>query len=222
MKAIVPYKVANAKSRLSALLTPEERTELARLMLQDITGALAAAGLKVSLLTTGPFEWGDAEVIVSEKELNEALNEFLAAQEEPVLIIMADVPLTTEKNIRDMLAANADLVISPGRGGGTNAQLVRRPDKYHVDYYGASYLDHVRIAEENGLSVAMFDSFNMSTDIDETYDLVELYIHGKGEAAQYLRSFTVLDASKGRVRVVRDTEKNITIVPWQKNYRAIG
>ena len=222
MKAIVPYKVANAKSRLSTLLTPEERAELARLMLQDITGALAAAGLRVTLLATGPFEWEDADVIVSEKELNEALNDYLAAHDEPVMIIMADVPLTTEKNVRDMLATKADLVISPGRGGGTNAQLIRRPDKYHVDYYGASYLDHVRIAEESGLSVATFDSFNMSTDIDETYDLVELYIHGKGESANYLRSFTVLDASKGRVRVVRDTEKNITVVPWQKNYRAIG
>jgi 2-phospho-L-lactate/phosphoenolpyruvate guanylyltransferase len=222
MKAIVPYKVANAKSRLSMLLTPEERAELARLMLQDITGALAATGLRVTLLATGPFEWEDADVIVSEKELNEALNEYLAAHDEPIMIIMADVPLTTEKNVRDMLATKADLVISPGRGGGTNAQLIRRPDKYHVDYYGASYLDHVRIAEEHGLSIATFDSFNMSTDIDETYDLVELYIHGKGESANYLRSFTVLDASKGRVRVVRDTEKNITVVPWQKNYRAIG
>jgi 2-phospho-L-lactate/phosphoenolpyruvate guanylyltransferase len=222
MKAIVPYKVANAKSRLSTLLTPEERAELARLMLRDITGALTAAGLRVTLLATGPFEWEDADVVVSEKELNEALNDYLAAHDAPVMIIMADVPLTTEQNVRDMLATNADLVISPGRGGGTNAQLIRRPDKYHVDYYGASYLDHVRIAEENGLSVATFDSFNMSTDIDETYDLVELYIHGKGESASYLRSFTVLDASKGRVRVVRDTEKNITVVPWQKNYRAIG
>ena len=222
MKAIVPYKVANAKSRLSTLLTPEERTELARLMLQDITGALAAAGLRVTLLTTGPFEWDDADIVVSEKELNEALNDYLAAHDEPVMIIMADVPLTTEKNVRDMLAREADLVIAPGRGGGTNAQVIRRPDKYHVDYYGASYLDHVRIAEENGLTVATFDSFNMSTDIDETYDLVELYIHGRGEAAQFLRSFTVLDASKGRVRVARDTEKNITVLPWQKNYRAIG
>ena len=227
MKAIVPYKVANAKSRLAPLLTPEERAELARLMLQDITRTLAAAGVEVALLATAPFVWedtvvDDVDIIVSEKALNEALNDCLATQEEPVLIIMADVPLITEKNVRDMLGVAADVVICPGRGGGTNAQLVRCPDRYHVDYYGASYLDHVRIAEEAGLRVAMFDSFNMSTDIDETYDLVELYIHGKGEAARFLRSFTVLDASKGRVRVVRDTEPNITAIPWQKNYRAIG
>ena len=42
----------------------------------------------------------------------------------------------------------------------------------------------MRIAEENGLTVETFDSFNMSTDIDETYDLVELYIHGRGESAK--------------------------------------
>lgn len=222
MKAIVPFKVVNAKSRLSSLLTPEERTELARLMLLDITRTLAAAGVKVALLTTGPFEWEDAEIVVSEKDLNAALNDFLAVQSEPVLIVMADIPLITEKNVRDMVASPGDLVICPGRGGGTNAQLIRRPEKYHVDYYGASYLDHIRIADENGLSAEMFDSFNVSTDIDETYDLVELYIHGEGEAAKYLRSITALDASKGRVRVTRDEEHSTKTVqrPW--NYRAIG
>ncbi|HTX43910.1 MAG TPA: 2-phospho-L-lactate guanylyltransferase, partial [Methanocella sp.] len=33
MKAVVPFKTVNAKSRLSAALTPDERTKLARLML---------------------------------------------------------------------------------------------------------------------------------------------------------------------------------------------
>jgi 2-phospho-L-lactate guanylyltransferase len=211
MKAIVPFKVANAKSRLGSLLTAEERAELARLMLLDITRTLAAAGVKVTLLATGPFEWEDAEVVVSEKGLNDALNDFLAIQGEPVMIIMADIPLITEKNVRDMMASPADLVICPGRGGGTNAQLIRCPDRYHVDYYGASYLDHVRIAGESGLSVEMFDSFNVSSDIDETYDLVELYIHGKGEASRYLRSITVLDSSKGRVHVVREERKIPTV-----------
>ncbi len=126
------------------------------------------------------------------------------------MIIMADVPLITLKNVHDIIDSRADIVISPGRGGGTNIQFVKDPQRYHVDYYGASFLDHVRIAEDNGLTVDVFDSFNASTDIDEAYDLVELYIHGKGEAAKYLRSFTALDVSKGRVRVVREDAQNIT------------
>jgi 2-phospho-L-lactate guanylyltransferase len=209
MKAVVPYKTVNAKSRLSSLLTVEERARLARLMLDDITGALREAGLKVVLLTTAPFEY-DADVIASEKDLNTALNEFLGVQAEPVMIIMADVPLITLKNLRDMASSPADVVISPGRGGGTNVQLIKDPQKYHVDYYGASFLDHVRIAEDNGLTVEVFDSFNASSDIDEASDLVELYIHGKGKAADYLRSITALDVSKGRVKVVRDDAQKLT------------
>jgi len=211
MKAIVPFKIVNAKSRLSMLLTPEERKELALLMLRDITSTLTAAGVEVELLTTRPFVWDGARAVVSEKELNPALNDYIAAQDGPIMIVMADVPLITEKNIRDIIGSRADLVICPGRGGGTNLQFIRRPDRYHVDYYGASFLDHIRIAEENGLSSEVYDSFNISSDIDEAGDLVELYIHGRGEAAKYLRSLVVLDASKGRVQVVRE-ETNIHAV----------
>lgn len=211
IKAIVPFKVVNPKSRLSTLLSPEERAELARLMLRDITATLTAAGVEVELLTTQPFEWDSATVVVSEKELNPALNDYLSATDNTVLIVMADVPLLTEKNVRDMIDSPADIVICPGRGGGTNVQLIRRPDRYHVDYYGASFMDHVRIAEDNGLTYEVFDSFNVSSDIDEAGDLVELYIHGKGEAAKYLRSIATLDTSKGRVKVVKE-ESNLRAV----------
>jgi len=218
MKAVVPYKTVNAKSRLSAVLTAVERARLARLMLDDITGVLKEAGLDVVLLTTTPFQY-DAEVTVSEKELNTALNDFLSSETGPIMIIMADVPLITLKNVRDILNSPSDVVISPGRGGGTNIQYIKDPQKYHVDYYGASFLDHVHIAEDNGLTVEVFDSFNASSDIDEVSDLVELYIHGKGKAADYLRSFTALDVSKGRVRVVRDTQK---ITPGRAPRRSVA
>ncbi len=205
MKAVVPFKVVNAKSRLSSLLTADERSKLALLMLREITTTLREAGMDIVLLTTRPFEY-DATVLVSEKDLNDALNEFLKAEHEPVMIAMADIPLMTVKNVRDMLDSPADLVISPGRGGGTNVQYIKKPQQYHVDYYGASFVYHVRIAEDAGLKVEVLDSFNTSTDIDEVSDLTELYIHGKGEAAKYLRSFTALDVSKGRVKVIRDPE----------------
>lgn len=206
MKAVVPFKTVNAKSRLAAVLTADERAKLARLMLDDITGVLRDAGLKVVLLTTAPFKY-DAEVVVSEKDLNAALNDFLGSSAEPVMVIMADIPLITVKNVRAMLASPADVVISPGRGGGTNVQFIKDPQKYHVDYYGASFLDHMRIAGDNGLTTEVFDSFNASSDIDEAQDLVELYIHGRGKAADYLRSFMALDVSKGRVKVTRDVQQ---------------
>jgi 2-phospho-L-lactate guanylyltransferase len=215
MKAVVPFKVINAKSRLATLLTEEERSRLARLMLDDIVGVLRQCGLDVVLLATAPFAY-DAEVVVSEKDLNSALNDMLKAEVEPVMIIMADVPLITPENVRGILKSPSDIVIVPGRGGGTNVQYIKEPQRYHVDYYGASFLDHIRIAHENGLTVEVFDSFNASSDIDEAQDLVELYIHGKGMAADYLRSITKLDTGKGRVKVARDDYKvHEARMPWK-------
>lgn len=60
------------------------------------------------------------------------------------------------------------------------------------------------MAEECGFSVDVIDSFRLSTDIDEKEDLVEVLIHGKGRAREYLEllGFTVIH-EKGRVGVVR-------------------
>jgi 2-phospho-L-lactate/phosphoenolpyruvate guanylyltransferase len=200
MKAIIPFKVVNPKSRLSVILSDDERKRLARFMLQDITATLRSAGLDVALLTTTRFSW-DADVIVNEKDLNSALNEFLNTAEGPVMIAMADIPLLSKRNVEDIVSCDADLVICPGRGGGTNLQYIKDPARYRVDYYGASFLDHMQIAKDNNLKVEVFDSFNTSSDIDEPGDLVELYIHGRGEAAKYLRTITNLDTTKGRVRI---------------------
>jgi 2-phospho-L-lactate guanylyltransferase len=69
-----------------------------------------------------------------------------------------------------------------------------------VDYYGVSFLKHLEIAK--GLSVEVFDSFNLSTDIDEVSDLAELLIHGKGHSRSYLEKIGArLLANKGRVGV---------------------
>jgi 2-phospho-L-lactate guanylyltransferase len=97
-----------------------------------------------------------------------------------------------------------DIVISPGRMGGTNALFIRDPTSFHVDYYGASFLKHREIALKNGLEILVFDSFNLSTDIDEVADLAEVLIHGNGGAAGYLKKLGfALSDNGGRVGVKR-------------------
>jgi len=56
-----------------------------------------------------------------------------------------------------------------------------------VDYYGASFLKHKDIAIKNGLDFDIYDSFNLSTDIDEVSDLPEILLHSEGEAFGYLK-----------------------------------
>jgi 2-phospho-L-lactate guanylyltransferase len=212
MRAVIPFKKSNAKSRLTALLTENEREELAMSMLADVAEALLNSGCfeVVDILSTSIIEFDMANIVLTEKGLNDALNEYLQKMsshsiKEPVLIIMADIPLVSIKNIKDITSSSAGVVIVPGRMGGTNALFIRDPSSLRVDYYGASFLKHLEIATRNGLDIEIFDSFNLSTDIDEVADLAEVLIHGKGQAARYLNELGfALAESIGRVGVKRE------------------
>lgn len=184
-------------------------------MLNDVAEALLGSGCfgVVDILSTSIIEAKGTNVVLTYKGLNEALNEYLQKMSlhkinEPVLIIMADIPLVSTDNLGDIASSHADIVIAPGRMGGTNALFIRDPESFRVDYYGVSFLKHLEIARKNNLEISVFDSFNLSTDIDEVADLAEVLIHGKGEAAHYLKKlgFSLLE-NEGRVGVKRN--KNV-------------
>lgn len=214
MRAVIPFKHENAKSRLSEILTENQRRKFAYEMLHDVISALVDSGIfqEIDVLNSSihsiihtDFHAG-INVLVSDRGLNDALNEYLqraaAHNVGEVLIIMADMPLVTKKHILELTGLPSDVVIAPGSGGGTNALLIRRPDRFHVDYYGTSFLDHLRIAKEAGLSVDIYDSFLMGTDIDKPDDLIDLLIHGHGKAVEYLRSIGLsVDNSTGRLNL---------------------
>ncbi len=211
MRAVIPFKKNNAKSRLGTLLSENEREELAIAMLNDVAETLISSGCfeVVDILSTSIIEVNGANIVLTEMGLNEALNEYLQKMSshsinEPVLIIMADLPLVSIDNIRDIASSSSDIVIVPGRMGGTNALFIRDPKIFHVDYYGASFLKHCEIASKKDLKLEVFDSFNLSTDIDEVEDLAEVLIHGRGNAARYLKKLGfVLAESRGRVGIKR-------------------
>lgn len=209
MKAIVPFKKQNAKSRLASLLNPEEREKFAVAMLRDVIKALRGSKVEeivVLAMSEEGLEDIREKIEISNKGLNEAINEQFAKAEagDAVLIVMADLPLIEQENIDEILACGEDVVIAFGKGGGTNVMLVRQPSKYRADYYEISYLKHRKIAEEAKLSFRAYDSFFTACDIDEVWDIAELLIHGEGEAAEYLRSIGVkLVETKGRVGVKR-------------------
>ena len=97
-----------------------------------------------------------------------------------------------------------DVVIAPGRGGGTNALVVRHPN-FRVDYHGASYLDHLTAARSVGASVTEFDSHRLATDVDEPDDLAEVLVHADGRARNWLvDAGFVLSVTDGRVSVRRE------------------
>jgi 2-phospho-L-lactate guanylyltransferase len=202
--AVIPYKPKNPKTRLSCLLDEQEREEFAESMLLDVVGAVRDADCRAVVLVTELFDSDLVQVTIKDAGLSDAINQYLASATDRVLIIMADIPLADEMSVKRVLATGKDMAIVPGRGGGTNVIYIRDPSRFHVDYYGGSFLKHMRIAAECGLSCDVIDSFRLHTDIDEREDLVELLIHGTGKSRSFLeeRGFT-LTTENGRVGVER-------------------
>ena len=202
MQLFVPFAVERPKTRLSSVLSADERRALARAMLTDVLATLeTAAPVTPTVLATAPVE-ADAPVTVDDRPLTEAVNARLGRT--PTAVVMADLPLATSDAIEHLLEPSADLTIAAGLGGGTNA-FVARDAAFSVDYHGASYLDHLAIAEREGLSVEAVDSRRLAVDVDEPADLAELLLHGEGAARDWLVDAGFeLDTSGGRVTVTRD------------------
>jgi len=202
--ALIPYKPKNPKTRLSSLLSAEEREQFAAAMLEDVKAAVKDAMCSPVLVCTELFDSDDVQVTITDADLNGSLNAILPQSVGPTLIIMADLPLADTASVRRVIHTDKDVAIVPGRGGGTNAIFLKEPSRFRVDYYGASFLKHKKIAEDAGLSVDVVDSFRLHTDIDEPWDLVELLIHGTGKSRAYLEELGfVLSTDKGRVGVER-------------------
>ena len=215
MEVIVPFSTDRPKSRLSDVLSPDERAAFARAMLDDVLDAVAAAGGEPTVLATGAVDV-DPPVTVDDRPLTAAVNAALGghfeadaasvASAEPVAVVMADLALATPAAVERLFEAgrDADVAMAPGRGGGTNAFVASHP-AFRVDYHGASYLDHREIAAEVGAAFTAVDSQRLGTDVDEPADLAEVLIHAEGRAAAWLREAGfALDTSEGRVAVVRE------------------
>lgn len=202
MRVVVPYAVREPKTRLSSVLSADERQRFSRAMLQDVLAAITHAGGSPIVLATDSIDLS-VPIRVDDRSLTTAVNETIMEYDPPLGIIMADLALVTSPVIKRFFRTPGDIVIAPGRAGGTNA-LVIRTSEYTVDYHGASYIDHLRAAREISASVNEIDSYCLSTDIDEPDDLVEVYLRGEGTAADWLRTagFSVSTAS-GRVTITR-------------------
>ena len=212
--AVIPFRPVNPKTRLSGLLSQAEREAFARAMLADVVEAVRAAGLDPLLLSTHPYDCPGVDVRIAPVGLSDALNALLPTLEGPALVIMADLPLVTPEAVLRLVNAATDVAIAPGRGGGTNAILIRDTARFHVDYYECSVSKHLAIAAEAGLSVEVVDSFRLYLDLDEEEDLVDLLIHGDGRARACLESLGIgLAVTRGRVGLERRPALHETHAP---------
>jgi 2-phospho-L-lactate/phosphoenolpyruvate guanylyltransferase len=178
---------------------------LAFAMLRDVLGTVSGFG-KVTILSRpglNAAEVGcDVEIVESELDLNDALNELIsdaAAQKWPldILIVMADLALLAQNDVAGILSCRGDVVLCPGRGGGTNMILIRAPE-FRTCYQGLSFPKHLDCARQAGLEVSVFESFRAGSDIDCPEDLTEVLLHGRGETRALLEKMGFYVCEKGR------------------------
>ena len=202
MDVVVPFDAREPKTRLSALFDADEREQFALAMLGDVCEAVRATGHDPWVLATDAVDV-DAPVTVDDRPLTDAVNAVLADSDGSVAVVMADLALATPEALGRVFDADGDVVLVPGRGGGTNVILARDAD-FRVDYHGASIRDHRERARAVGADATEVDSFRLSTDVDEPADLVEVLLHGDGRAAEWLDEHSVaLDTDDGRVTARR-------------------
>jgi 2-phospho-L-lactate guanylyltransferase len=202
---VIPFKNQGAKSRLACVLTPQERQLLSFVMLRDVRDAVLGFGW-VTILSQPGLDAAkvgyDVEIRESELDLNDALNELItdeAMQGWPsdILIVMADLALLTQKDVAGILSCRGDVVLCPGRGGGTNMILIRAPE-FRTCYQGLSFPKHLDYARQAGLEVSVFESFRAGCDIDCPEDLAEVLLHGRGETRTLLEGWRFSVSEKGR------------------------
>lgn len=190
MNVIVPYSPIEPKTRLSPVLSLDERVRLSHAMVRDVVDTIRQAGHSPTLLAPRDVSVVGTPVVVDERSLSDAVNAEIDRSSLPVGLVMADLAIATEASLTRLFESTADVTIAPGRRGGTNALVVDHPS-FTVDFHGWSYHDHRQICNEIGAVTREIDSFRLATDIDSPTDLVEVLLHSAGRTRDCLLDFGI-------------------------------
>lgn len=186
--AIVPVKpFRQAKSRLAAVLTGEQRVELGRAFLSHTLGVLAQVPAVVQTLVVSrdpaalaaARSFGARTVVENGRlGLNEALQRAtlvaIAGQASAVLIVPTDLPLLEPGEVQQLLQQGRHgpcIVIAPDRHEqGTNVLLVRPPGGLAYAFGAGSFYRHQALARQAGAGVHVCRLAGAALDVDVAED----------------------------------------------------
>jgi len=205
----VPVKdLVNAKQRLIPILSPSERGDLARAMLEDVLDALVRARLGEILVVTrdpsvealarrqGAGTLGEDANRGHTEAVAHAQRAALARGARRFLTIPGDVPCVTPGELRALAGALGE---APGAafvpslsGFGTNAALLEPPDAMPLKFGEPSFDNHLVAARAAGLRPLVRRLPGLGLDIDAPEDLALLLERGAStRSARLLASLDV-------------------------------
>jgi 2-phospho-L-lactate/phosphoenolpyruvate guanylyltransferase len=175
--AIVPFKgLDGAKSRLAAVLSPEERARVAAEMLDRVLDACANATSigRTLLVTPDPgLERKRVEMLLDEGTGHaDAVRLALADRraQDGAIVVMADCPLVTPEALDALVDFAHPLALVPARDGGVNALALRDPDAFSPAF-GVPAEKTIAAARSAGLDPVIVDDERLSLDVDRPEDL---------------------------------------------------
>lgn len=190
--ALVPAKaLGHAKGRLAAVLSENERRQLALAMLEDVLRALQAVPRLHLIAVVSP----DADVLDRARALgahpiteprqsrgiNQALTHALALISprniDALLVLLADLPAVSPTHVEailDALPSGGGAVLCPSSARGTSALALRPPDAIPFRFGRHSFLSHKREAAARGIPTRVLRIDSLAADIDGPNDLLDL------------------------------------------------
>jgi 2-phospho-L-lactate/phosphoenolpyruvate guanylyltransferase len=189
--AVVPVKpFAAAKQRLSGVLSPAERAELARLMLWDVLDVVAACTrLSGTLVITADdaakrIAASHSAMVLDDpaRDLNGALRtaiDVLSARPRAGMIVVpTDVPLLSPSVLDDLIdriaCPPAVALVPASRDGGTNLLACSPAGGIGPRFGPDSSRRHCRLARNAGIVPSVLASDEAGLDIDRPEDLAAL------------------------------------------------
>ena len=187
--AVVPVKnLQRAKQRLAGILGAREREALARAMIEDVLGALAAspalAGIVLVTRDLGARRLAaryGARVLLEEEERGHTTASGLGARTlaqegaAGMVQVPADIPLVTPADIGALLEIHGQapaVTLAPSRDErGTNAVACSPADMMPLRFGGDSFIGHLRRARAQGIEPRIVKRPGLALDIDTPTDL---------------------------------------------------
>ena len=177
---VVPYRGRDGKSRLSPS-TDGVRGRIALAMLWDVLAACTAVG--ATSLVTDDVE---AEVLADDigarvvpdpgRGQGAAVAAGLAVCDRPALVVNADLPAATARDLLSLLGATPEggIALVPALDGRTNALCLSAPHQF-APLYGPGSADRfLQHARRLGVEAAAAEIPNLVLDVDTAEDLAVL------------------------------------------------
>jgi len=194
---LIPVKdLSRAKQRLAALMTQEERTRLAWVMLEGTFAAAArvrsADRIAVVTLYRPAIDLAQRygmEVIMEAEQVSESVSVDFGSREarkrgaSAGLRLPIDLPLVTAEDLETILSHDGpspSAVIVPSRDGtGTNA-ILRRPADLFPSHFGpGSLAKHLQEAQQAQARCEVIHLPRIALDIDDPSDVAALMEQGR-------------------------------------------